>query len=655
MSTRAKDVPPGRQGRRPGARYRWPGTRLRRSGAVAVTGLLVASVSAGCFAEPSAMPTVRDFLIAWQVGNYPAAAKHTTGDPAAVAAALGQVDEQLDAASMRLGLRRITRHGDEADAAFEVKVDLGENGEPWNYNGQLHLKRVDGVWKVQWNPSVINPKLTDGDRLAVITESQARAPVQDASGNSLLRTVDADIVGVVPETLRDRDRTLSMLAKKTKVEADRVIGRVGSAPPKEFLPLLTLQLPDHRVLDAQLRQIEGLRFKRVKLQIAPKMARELVGTLGPATGERLQQVGAPYQPGDTIGVTGLQLLYQRRMAGIPVVKVVATDAQGGRPPVPLAEWRGTPSEPVRTTLDQRYQISAEQALRRLPYTASLVAVNAPTGRILAVANHGTKGKNLAFEGHYPPGMTFSIVTSEPLLQRGQQLGAPAPCKAATEVGDTVVRNQGPPRARSTFQANFALSCSTAFATLGSTLDNVSLMAGANQFGIGGSWGQPEPENGSGGHRLVPVPAFSGSFPAPADSTERSLAMIGQGRVRMSPLSMALVAGAVASGTWRPPQLLDSPEPTQQIAPQPLDGSSVTSLNNLMRQSVQYGAARAANIGGTPVRGVTSYVTYAVGGQHKVVSWFVGSRGDVAFALAVEGKVSASQVARLFMSGPTNRR
>jgi cell division protein FtsI/penicillin-binding protein 2 len=620
-----------------------------------VSGLLVASASAGCFSEPSAMPAVRDFLIAWQVENYAAAAKHTTGDPAAVAAALSQVREQLDAASMRLGLRRITRQGDEANAAFEVKVDLGENGEPWNYSGLLRLKRMDGVWKVQWGPSVINPKLADGDRLAVITESQARAPVQDASGNSLLRTVQADMVGVVPEALRDRQRTLTMLAKKTKLEAGRLMGRVGSAPPKDFLPLLTLQLPEHRILDAQLRQIEGLQFKRVQLQIAPRMAKELVGTLGPATAQRLQQVGAPYQPGDTIGVNGLQLLYQRRMAGIPAVRVVATDSQGRRPAVPLAEWRGTPSEPVRTTLEQRYQIAAEQALRRLPMPASLVAINAPTGRILAVANHGTKGKNLAFEGHYPPGMTFSIVTTEPLLQRGQQLGAPVPCRATAEVGDTVIRNPGPSRAKSTFQNDFALSCATAFAELGGTLDNASLMAGAGQFGIGGSWGQPEPENGSAGNRLVPVPAFSGTFPPPANSSERSLAMIGQGKVHMSPLSMALVAGAVDSGTWRPPQLLDSPEPTQQIAPQPLDGSSVTSLNNLMRQSVQYGAARSANLAGTPVRGVTAVVSYTAEGRKKTVSWFVGSRGDVAFALAVEGKVSAANVAKLFMSGPQKRR
>jgi cell division protein FtsI/penicillin-binding protein 2 len=199
--------------------------------------------------------------------------------------------------------------------------------------------------------------------------------------------------------------------------------------------------------------------------------------------------------------------------------------------------------------------------------------------------------------------------------------------------------------------NFALSCAPAFATLSGTVDNAALMASVNMFGIGGAWGQPDPETGSSGHRLVPVPAFSGTFPEPANDTERALAMIGQGKVQMSPLVMALVAGAVDSGTWRPPQLLNFPEPTQQIVPRPLDGGSVTSLNTLMRQSVRSGSARGAEVGGTPVRGVTSLVTYTAGGRKKVVSWFVGSRGDVAFAIAVEGRVSAAAVARLFMRGP----
>ena len=46
-------------------------------------------------------------------------------------------------------------------------------------------------------------------------------------------------------------------------------------------------------------------------------------------------------------------------------------------------------------------------------------------------------------------------------------------------------------------------------------------------------------------------------------------------------------------------------------------------------------------------GVTAVVPY---GSGKTVSWFVGFRGNIAFALAVEGKVNAAKVAAKFLRG-----
>ncbi|MFL5864398.1 MAG: hypothetical protein ACJ780_27115 [Solirubrobacteraceae bacterium] len=51
------------------------GIRRLRSAAALATALLVMTTSAGCFAEPSPLPTIRDFLVAWQTGNYRNAAK----------------------------------------------------------------------------------------------------------------------------------------------------------------------------------------------------------------------------------------------------------------------------------------------------------------------------------------------------------------------------------------------------------------------------------------------------------------------------------------------------------------------------------------------------------------------------------------------------
>jgi cell division protein FtsI/penicillin-binding protein 2 len=586
-------------------------------------------MSSACFAEPTPLPTIRDFLVAWQNSDYQGAAKQTTGDRKAVASALSAVPGELDLASLHLALGHVHKHDNDATAKFEVKIDLGDNGPPWDYGSEMRLHRTGGKWKVVWSPSIIHPRLGPGQRLAVVTETPQRAYITDVKSRPLTRKTKVQIFGVLPGQLTQPAQTLGRLAKITDLDVDRVLGRVRSAPPQEFLPLVTLQLPAQAGAAAQLLQVPGVQARTRYLQIAPAAATDVVGELGPATAERLQQVGAPYQPGDTIGVSGLQVLQQRRLAGTPTVKIAAQDASGTVDQV-LYESPGSLSEPVRTTIDRGVQAAAETALSGLKAPASLAAVDQATGEVRAVADHLTQGRNQALEGHYPPGMTFSIVTTQALLGYHQKLSAPVPCPSSLTVGGQIFRET---TARgTTFQSNFARGCSTAFASLYRSLAYQDLRTSAARFGIGVPW-------------TLPMPSFVGSVPAPVNDAERAASMVGQGKIEVSPLTMALAAATVESGTWKPPTLLKDPGSPQSIQPQSLDSDSISALQSLMRSSVKGGAARGANLSGTPVSGVAATVAY---GSGKNVSWFVGFRGNVAFALAVEGKVPAATVAKKFL-------
>ena len=79
---------------------------------------------------------------------------------------------------------------------------------------------------------------------------------------------------------------------------------------------------------------------------------------------------------------------------------------------------------------------------------------------------------------------------------------------------------------------FARSCNTTFTGLSQRLDDRALPAAAAAYGVGSRW-------------TLPVPSFGGSVPAPKDDTEKAADAIGQGRVEVSPLTMALVSAAVA--------------------------------------------------------------------------------------------------------------
>ncbi|MEV4254452.1 penicillin-binding transpeptidase domain-containing protein [Spirillospora sp. NPDC049652] len=623
-------------------------SRVRRTISAGACVVLVGGAASACFAEQSAMPAVRDFLVAWEVGNYPAAAGHTMGaDKAQVAAALGGVRSQLDAAALKLGLLKVVKSGDTATAQFSVKIDLGENGEPWTYNSSMNLQRAGSGWKIRWAPSIIHPSLKEGQRLAVVTRVPARAQVQDQNARTVLKAVPADLVGVRPGQLKDPKATITQMVKVTKIEGgrrldgERLLGRVRSAPPQNFLPLLTLQRSSGDKLIERLKHVEGLEFKVVSAPIQPQFAPEVVGELGAATADRLQQVGAPYQPGDTIGVSGLQLLLQRRLAGTPSIEVVAQDPEG-KDVTPLRSWSGHDPAPIVTTLDRKIQPRADQALAKVKYPASLVALRPGTGEVLAVSNHRTGGRDEAMEGHYPPGMAFSFVTADALLQNGVPKTTQAECPATASVGGQNVSNPSGKAARtSTLERAFSVNCATTLAQLASKLPPQALTQSAARFGMGKDWGGL-------------FPSYAGTIPTPANDGQKALIATGQGGVTVSPLAMAAAAASVSSGVWRPPFITKDPVDTPAARPNVLTNAIATSdLKRMVRRSVQSGAAKDANVSnGGQVSGMSAVVNYQEGGQTKTVSWFVGFRDDLAFAMAIEGRVNAAKIAALFLNGTT---
>lgn len=614
--------------------------------AAAMPLVLVGGLVTSCgFADPSPFGTVQNFLIAWQVQNYKAAAKHTTGvSEDSVVKQLSDVESQLDAASLHLNVNnsRIVKSGEGYDAQFNVKIDLGENGDPWTYRSTMHLVRKGNNWKIEWKPSVIYPLLADGSRLAVVTQPQKRALILDTNGKPLVSSVKADTYGVFPGLLRDPKTTLTQFAELTNMDADRLQARVASAPPNDFLPLITIKAGTSPQLATRLLRIKGISPQH-GTAVQPSLAADFIGELGPATAERLQQVGAPYQPGDTIGVSGLQLSFQRQLASTPEVDVVVLDAQGRATPIKSSYSKDTPAPaPVTTTLDSATQRRAERALSSLKVPASLVALRPSTGDVLAVANHGTNGENLALTGKYAPGMAFGVVSAGLLLKKGQQRDQRLGCPASATVAGQVITNAVGAKGTNTFEKDLARGCGTTLATLSSSVTGPELGQTATMMGLGRELG------------LAPIQVYSGSVPPATSEAVKAQEMVGQGGVTVSPLSMAAIAGAVSTGTWRPPRLiqgtLTGSDSVEQPQPQPqaqlLDPTMVTGLEALMHLSAS-ATGKGSGLSGLKVFGISAQADQ---GNGKTVSWFVGYSDQVAFALAVEGKVDAATIAAKFLKG-----
>lgn len=105
--------------------------------------------------------------------------------------------------------------------------------------------------------------------------------------------------------------------------------------------------------------------------------------------------------------------------------------------------------------------------------------------------------------------------------------------------------------------------------------------------------------------------------------------------------MASVAAALADGTWRPPTLVPSIE--QKAEPRPLPAGVVSNMHRMMAAVVTRGTAKDAGLPpGT--RGKTGTAEFGPPDDLRTHAWFIGFRGDLAFAVIVEEGTGGGAVA-----------
>jgi cell division protein FtsI/penicillin-binding protein 2 len=605
--------------------------------AVVTAGVLVLGFATGFGSEPSAEPTVQAFLLDWQEQHYAAAGALATASPGTVAAGLADAFAQVDATQLFLSMDSVVQHGGSAEASFTASMDLAETGLVWTYQGRFGLRRVGDGWKVEWAPSVVNPHLGRGERLAVVTRFPSRAPVLDAEGKPLEVPSLVYVLGVWPGRLARPAETAQAFAGATGLEAVQVLGQITAAPPREFLTLASLDPTTYSRLRSRLRRVPGLVVRTESERLFQAEATGLVGHVGSEIDRVLRADGAFYLPGTTVGLSELQQYYQHELLGTPTTEVVLVNPAGVVARV-LARWSGVPGTPVRTTINSAVQGAALDALDGVPYSAEIVALRASTGQVLAVAQRQASGRlpaGGALGAELTPGTAFTIVSAAALLGTKLTVSTPISCENSFTVGGQTFTSNGSGQQKP-FSADFAQDCSTAFVGLSERLTPGQFAQVVKEFGIGSDW--------SG----LPVPVFSGSVPPAANDAVLAADTIGEGNVRVSPLSMAMVAAVVDAGRWRVPQVLAGPGDLDGRAGPALNPGELSALRGLMAGAVRSGAARAARLVGAQVYGQVGLVRSGSGWM----SWFVGFRGDIAFAVIESGRtprLSAAALAGAFLS------
>jgi len=524
-------------------------------------------------------------------------------------------------------------------ARYRAVLDLEAAGS-WTYEGTLLLTTGDDDdWQVPWTGRVIHPSLEDGDTLVVSRRWPERAAILGSRGITLVTDRAVKTIGVVPQRIDDLDDLLDGLEEYAGIPSSTVLRelRRPGVQPDWYLPVGWMPLIDFLPVQSQLEAIEGLDLRDDSARLPPTgpFADHILGTTGPVTADLLAALGDPYRAGDIVGLSGLELEMEHTLAGYPTFEVQRVN-QFGRVVEVLHTVPGVSSAPVRTTLSVDAQVAAEAALVDVELPAALVAIDAATGEIRAIASRPLDGFSRATMGLYPPGSTFKVVTAFGLLSDGYLPADTVACPSTITIGGREFRNAGEMNlGEVALHRAFSSSCNTTFASLAaSELGADGLADAAAHFGFGTEYS-------------ITLQTAGVLFPDPPEEADVAAAAIGQGGVQVTPLHQASVAAAVDAAAWRQPTLITAEGPGDTI---PLDQAVVESLRRMMRLVVTEGTGTAADVTGEQVSGKTGSAEWSE--AEPTHAWFIGYWDGLGIAVVVEsggtGGLVAAPIAAAFI-------
>lgn len=391
-------------------------------------------------------------------------------------------------------------------------------------------------------------------------------------------------------------------------------------------------------------------------------------------GDRQYPYGAAMLPitgytGETLGSSGLENMLgdelsgqSRQLRGLGPVAQLVQDEHGND---------------IKLTVDAELQQLAYDALGE--NKGAVVVMDANTGAVLAMASTPSVNPaevekswselskredspllNRAANGLYPPGSTIKVLIADAALdEKVTDLQEAFDCTGRLNIGDTYIgESHGAVHGKVSLQEAVVHSCNYTFGTLAMRMHGSGLKDAFGRFGFADTIDGELHESAS--H----LPDF-----ASLGDGDTAQVGIGQGSLLVTPLRMAMLAGAFANGgKMMQPYLVDevlSPQGIVLKKAEPVLWREAATkqradlIDSFMEKVVQEGTGRGAAVDGVRVTGKTGTAENSSGREH---GWFIGSarlpNRTIAFSIIVEnsggGGSSAAPIARQLIINLLNR-
>jgi peptidoglycan glycosyltransferase len=300
---------------------------------------------------------------------------------------------------------------------------------------------------------------------------------------------------------------------------------------------------------------------------------------------------------------------------------------------------------VQTTLDPPAQRQAQSLLAGRP--GSVVAIVPQTGAVKVLYSNPSYNDNTptaagstqffrAVQGEYPPGSTFKVVTTTAALDTGRYT------PNSVIVGNSPLTVSGVPLQNDGNQSYGPIpltkaltdSVNTVYAQVGQNVGIQTMAKYMKRFGFYSDppLDLPADEMSASGERQFTAKG-SRLLAATSGLIDLGRMSIGQDKLAVTPLQMAMVASAVAdNGTLMRPHLTarivgSDGQIVQTVGPtvfdQVMKPSTALELRQMMTNVVEEGTGTAANLQGLNAAGKTGTAEVGPVGSNLDDAWFIG--------------------------------
>jgi penicillin-binding protein 2 len=554
----------------------------------------------------------------------------------------------------------------------------------------LAFAREDNAWKLNWEPGMIMPELTGGNRLSLEVIKNNRGAIYDINGDSIVDETTAYALAIIPNQIE---------AGMEGILLDALAELTGRTPESIQASYEDIRTTDWYVSVGEASQAEvqakwdvlsglgGLQMTEYQTRyyhdggIAP----QAIGYVLSIPTDQVEEYKAKgYQGDEKVGQAGLEKYAEESLAGKPAANLYVVDANNqiiSR----LNQADPRPAQNITTTLNKELQIQAQKAL--LGFTGAIVAMEVDTGRILAMAsspsldtnlfdpqnrnstellndqlNDGTQRLlNRVSQGTYPLGSIFKIVGMAAALESDlytpdttYYCGSYFEELPGEKFKDWTVDKDLPASGTLTLTQGLIRSCNPWFYHIGLDLFRQKgatyLSDMSRGFGLGSATG------------INQVAEDAGQIVDPSTDGDAVQQGIGQGDMLVTPLQVVRFTAAIANGgTLYRPQLIErisssSGVNVSSFAPEasgtlPVSTETLEAIQTAMRGVVSSKNGTARDVLGDlsiPIYGKTGTAQNPMGDAH---AWFTGYTNaeredlpDIAITVIVENGGEGSEKA-----------